>query len=722
MPSYTVSKNGYISSTGSFTWADSNINVTLDPFNKPEHLYAWTGLLNNYITYHAWTRIIGTTAGAYTLSETPAYNDQLYFYDPDMGMQEWLPDNVLEEYDSSTTPPRIGISYDDGDPEYYYRDSTQDKTFNANPIKLYTWTLTSGASSLSDSDILTSVPDISRVQQTMDGAFYKYDTSLNKIVPVRATVTSANSTSITAYVWPSYTTTKTFYRNPNFNIVAPNSILYGWKNYSSSTDLYYNYTFELSEIYTDTPNPTLSSKFYTKAGIEIDPMDFFDIDADAPVHYCVYADSNNLTFNTTNIPSQTPSTDSWSFYRDSTKDILFTSTFYTNSTPVTTGMTLYDNTGKDTGLTISATETDGSFDVDTNRDRYIYKAYNDLSSGCKGYFVLSTTNNLSEATILNTKVLPSVKSTDLIDIISITPYDSGWYVVVDKNNVTTYIRENQIYGQCTLPLTLNKWNFTFSRYNLENYKDVYLYADKVNVDHDKDHSLWDSTSIPDLSGSGSILMVNFVDKLYFREIQAIDSHTIYYQTASYNSANNIINGTFISDNSYVQRTDPTVNIVSFKIFSSVVCLTGDTLVTMADRSTKRLDEVELGDKVLSINPDTGELVEDEVIFTDKNENKSHTEYDLWKFSNDYFVKTVHRHRFYNVEDNSFTYMDRWKIGDHTIDINGEMIELLSHENIKETVNHYKITTKNYHNYFANGMLTGSRLTKSFNYKDLKLKY
>lgn len=149
------------------------------------------------------------------------------------------------------------------------------------------------------------------------------------------------------------------------------------------------------------------------------------------------------------------------------------------------------------------------------------------------------------------------------------------------------------------------------------------------------------------------------------------------------------------------------------------CLTGDTLVTLSDRSTKRLDEIEVGDKVLSINPETGECVEDEVIFTDKDQVKIHTCYDLWTFSDGYSVKTVHRHRFYNVEDNSFTYMDRWNIGDHTINQDGKLLELLSHKTVEKKVRHYKITTKNYHNYFANGMLTGSRLTQNFDYKILK---
>ena len=173
-------------------------------------------------------------------------------------------------------------------------------------------------------------------------------------------------------------------------------------------------------------------------------------------------------------------------------------------------------------------------------------------------------------------------------------------------------------------------------------------------------------------------------------------------------------------NSSKDTTDP-INVINWSVEDNTVsCLTGDTLVTMYDKSTKRLDEIELGDKVLSVNTDTGKLEQDDVIFTDKNEFKIHNNYDLWTFSNNFQVKTVKRHRFYNVESNSFKYMDEWNMGEHTIDIQGNCLELLSHEVVEETVRHYKITTEKYHNYFANGMLTGSRLTKPIKYENLKL--
>ena len=51
----------------------------------------------------------------------------------------------------------------------------------------------------------------------------------------------------------------------------------------------------------------------------------------------------------------------------------------------------------------------------------------------------------------------------------------------------------------------------------------------------------------------------------------------------------------------------------------------------------------------------------------------------------------------------------WAFGFVTID--GKKIALVDHETISEEVRHYTIFTKN-QNYFANGLLSGNRYTKS----------
>lgn len=153
------------------------------------------------------------------------------------------------------------------------------------------------------------------------------------------------------------------------------------------------------------------------------------------------------------------------------------------------------------------------------------------------------------------------------------------------------------------------------------------------------------------------------------------------------------------------------------IVCSMTCLTGDTLITLSDGSQKCIDSITLGDKVLSIDPKTLELVEDEITYCDSDCNKTHNEYDIWTFENNYVVKTVHRHRLYNCESEGFVNMDEWAIGDHTRTIDGKEIALLEHVHVKELVNHYTLFTKNYNNYFANGMLTGNKYSKELTFED-----
>lgn len=155
---------------------------------------------------------------------------------------------------------------------------------------------------------------------------------------------------------------------------------------------------------------------------------------------------------------------------------------------------------------------------------------------------------------------------------------------------------------------------------------------------------------------------------------------------------------------YTVTTDGSITGFSARTY----CLTGDTLVTMADDSKKRIDEIELGEYVLSFDWGTLERVPRKVIFTDKDYHHKFTEYDVWSFDNGTVVKTVHPHEFYNVEAKRFMYMTDWKIGDHAMCEDGTITRLISHETVTEEVEHFKITLEGSTNFFANGLLTGDR--------------
>lgn len=147
---------------------------------------------------------------------------------------------------------------------------------------------------------------------------------------------------------------------------------------------------------------------------------------------------------------------------------------------------------------------------------------------------------------------------------------------------------------------------------------------------------------------------------------------------------------------------------TYYYYNCKTCLLGDTLVTMADGSTKQIKDIQIGDKVLSLDLETGEQVTRTVIFSDAAMAKQAANWDEWEFEDGTVIKTAHRHEFFNVEKGKFAYLDEWEIGQHTYKQDGTTPALIKHTVHQEMVNHYKITLEGSTNFFANGLLTGDR--------------
>ncbi len=171
--------------------------------------------------------------------------------------------------------------------------------------------------------------------------------------------------------------------------------------------------------------------------------------------------------------------------------------------------------------------------------------------------------------------------------------------------------------------------------------------------------------------------------------------------------------------------DSVINLGSNKIYLYCFytrCLTPETLIDVEEedkkgkkrRKRKMLKDIKVGDKVICINPNTLKLDTDVVTECDSSFIKRHNCYDKWYFEDDIVIITVHRHRFYNVENKSFMYMDKWNIGEHGINIDGNKVKFIKHEHIEKEIVHVTLFTKKYNNYFANGMLSGNRRSKKIN--------
>lgn len=129
-----------------------------------------------------------------------------------------------------------------------------------------------------------------------------------------------------------------------------------------------------------------------------------------------------------------------------------------------------------------------------------------------------------------------------------------------------------------------------------------------------------------------------------------------------------------------------------------ICLSGDTLITMADGSQQRLDELKESSVVASPYGPTNVLQ----LSQGKYSSAKHTKY---YFENNIIIDETNDHRFFNIDQGIFQIMKKWNIGDRALDINNNEVKLLSKEVIHEDILCYGIWTDN-GTYYANNLLSG----------------
>lgn len=162
----------------------------------------------------------------------------------------------------------------------------------------------------------------------------------------------------------------------------------------------------------------------------------------------------------------------------------------------------------------------------------------------------------------------------------------------------------------------------------------------------------------------------------------------------------------------IQGTYMLVADVTIKRSLFAACIDANTLVTMADGTTKKLGEIEVGDEVLSIDYSTMTLVNRKVIYSGKDEpGYSHWYVNsYWEnvYSDGTIINQAMKHRFYNLENQSYVYLDYWNEGEHTYKLDGSNPYLVSRTLKQGKLNYARITLEDSNNYFANGLSTGDR--------------
>lgn len=134
------------------------------------------------------------------------------------------------------------------------------------------------------------------------------------------------------------------------------------------------------------------------------------------------------------------------------------------------------------------------------------------------------------------------------------------------------------------------------------------------------------------------------------------------------------------------------------------CLSPDTLILMADGTSKQLKDVVAGDVV------RGPLGDDLVVEASSGVGDR---MDVWKFDDGSEVKTIGRHRFYNVELGEPMYLEAWNIGEHALKPDGSKAALVSHERLDGEFKHCTLFTEKHNLYYANSMLAGNRRSDGY---------
>ena len=148
------------------------------------------------------------------------------------------------------------------------------------------------------------------------------------------------------------------------------------------------------------------------------------------------------------------------------------------------------------------------------------------------------------------------------------------------------------------------------------------------------------------------------------------------------------------------------------------CLVAGTLMSLANGSQKKIEDITYNDVLSVWNFDLGELSEARPLWVKRKQTAS--QYTLVKFSDGTELRTVGHHIF-NKQAGEFTKIitDDTPVGTVTVNEQGEEITIVSKELVKDVVDYYNIWTQYHLNAYANGVLTGNRYCNIYPIVDMK---
>lgn len=147
---------------------------------------------------------------------------------------------------------------------------------------------------------------------------------------------------------------------------------------------------------------------------------------------------------------------------------------------------------------------------------------------------------------------------------------------------------------------------------------------------------------------------------------------------------------------------------------SSVCVTGDTLIMLADYTQKRIDQITYSDMLLTYNMDTGSFESAEISKIYYHGDAVMGDNFRLTFNNGYFVDVINKHGFLNTTKHEYSQIDLDNfedyIGDSFMLFDGTTAVLESVSVMNESAEAWSLITKHNENFITNGVIsmTGNR--------------
>lgn len=180
-----------------------------------------------------------------------------------------------------------------------------------------------------------------------------------------------------------------------------------------------------------------------------------------------------------------------------------------------------------------------------------------------------------------------------------------------------------------------------------------------------------------------------------------------------------------TDTSKIKSGDVLKLIIKFDIMESVQCFTGETLVTLADGSTKQIKDVTYDDLLMVYDFDRGEFSASYPIWIAKVGEYNH--YYKMTFSDGSYVNIVLSHRLFTLTDMDFeksidaTYSSVGKeFVKQILDENGQpkfvSVTCTNIERIDEIIKYYNMVTSQSLNFFSNGFMGATGIANLYHFE------